>query len=171
MSVPSQACKVNGPSHEMCVGADPSTELVQLVVFLDGRSWPLVFLRWPLNQDGAEESWALDRIRQVRRLRLSRTGRPFDRYPLNQLSQANSTCLKGAPTQRLEGNCLDPTRSPAPRSKKQPGFQPKNWRAPTPKTGLLAGIPFNQPSQANSTLRRLGYSSSLFIPFPAVRFP
>ena len=64
-------------THEMCVGADPNTELVQLVVFPDGRSRPLVVLLWPLNQDGAEESWALGRIRQVKRLRLSRTGRNF----------------------------------------------------------------------------------------------
>ena len=32
-----------------------------------------VVSRWPLNQDGAEKSWTLDHIRQVERLRVSRT--------------------------------------------------------------------------------------------------
>ena len=67
---------------------------------------------WTLNLDGAETSWTLDRVRQVERLRFGRTFCSQDTYSFNQLSQANTTCLRHL--------CGGPSGPGALQSKTQP---------------------------------------------------
>ena len=55
-------------------GTDPRTEPAQFVGFSGGRSWSPAVFPEPLNLAGAERSWMLGRMRQVKRLRSGRTG-------------------------------------------------------------------------------------------------
>ena len=58
-------------------GTDPRTEPAQLVGFAGGRSWSPAVFPEPLKLAGAERSWMLGGMRQVKRLRSGRTGITF----------------------------------------------------------------------------------------------
>ena len=152
LGLPGREIQGNGSTHEMCVGADPRTEPVQLSFFLGGRSWSLAFScdpqpdqcgevlgAWPYKAgqtSGIATHWSY-----------VKTGTPQPTRTFCQLNQP-LTCSAAGVTFQLPSEGRR-----AQVRKKQPGHQPENWGYDT--VSYVLGLRFALPGSVAAPYRRL----------------